>query len=128
VRHVARQLSVVVVHSPETRLLGARRVLEDVFNAELDVGKHTLVGDACACIIDVRVPDSFVFHAAKRRIGEELPDVRIKMMDRLTEPRWARPQWHVGVGIAIGIIAGIALSFIDELLSPLVTRMREALG
>jgi len=125
---VARQLSVVVVYPADAEIQRVERVLEDVFNVELDVGKHSLVGDTCACIIDVRVPDSFMLHAAKRRIKKELPDVRIKMMDRLTEPRLARPGWYIAIGVAIGIGVGIAMVFISELLDPLAGRMREALG
>jgi len=121
---VARQLSIVVVYPAGARLRSIRRVLEGVFGVELDVGKHSRVGDAYACVIDVQVPDGFDTRAARRRIRRELPDVRIKMMWRFCESWWARHRWSVAIGVGVGI----ALMFVAELLRPLIARMREALG
>jgi len=82
------------------------------------------VGGAYACVIDVQLPDAFAIHAAKRRLEEALPNVRIKMMERFRESLWARHRW----GVAVGIGAGLAVALIVELLRPLAARLREALG
>lgn len=103
-------------------------MLEGVFNAELNIGAHSPVGDVFACVIDVQAPDRFEISAAKRRIRKELPNVRIKMMERCREPRLARPGRHIGAGIAIGIAAGIAMALIPGPLRPLAGRMRGAPG
>jgi len=128
VRRLARQLSIVIVYSPDTEIQSVERVLEGVFGSELDISDNSRVGNVHACVIDVRVPDGFEVRAARRRIREELPAVRIKIIERFRESWWARPRWAIAIGAGVGIGVGVALVFISELLRPLVERMREALG
>lgn len=121
---VARQLSIVAACPVGTGLKGIRRAMEGAFGAELDISSNSRVGDACACVTGVQVPDGFDTRAARRKIKRALPAVRIKMMWRFHESRWARRRG----GIAIGVGIGLAMILVAELLRPLAARMREALG
>jgi len=54
VRRVARLVSIVVVYPVGTGLKSVVQVLEDVFNAELDISDHSSAGGAYACAIDAQ--------------------------------------------------------------------------
>jgi len=47
-------VSIVVVYPVGTGLKSVVQVLEDVFNAELDISDHSSVGGAYACAIDAQ--------------------------------------------------------------------------
>ena len=61
-RKMARLVSIVVVYFADIRFKNIQHTLEVEFKTNLDIGDHTRVGDAHACVIDVQVPDEFVLY------------------------------------------------------------------
>jgi len=121
---MTRIVSVAVIYFADVDFANVVSALEREFLTKMEVGEHERMGEAGACIIDVRVPDGFALYVAQRRLESAMPTVRIKIMERFRESWWARHRW----GIAIGIGGGLAVALIVELLRPLLARLREALG
>ncbi len=121
---MTRLVSVVVVYFADTGFDSVVGALEREFLTRLEIGDHKLVGEADACIIDVRVPDGFALHAVQQRLEGAMPTVRIKMMERFAGSWWERHRWN----IAIAVGGGIAVALIADLLRPAVARLRELLG
>jgi len=104
---VARFVSIVVVYFEDSRLKNVQHTLEMGLKTNLDIGGHTGVGEAHACVIDVRVPDEFVLYTTQRRLRKAMPTAQIKTMERFRESWRGRHRWNTAIATAIG--GGIAV-------------------
>lgn len=120
---MARFVSIVVVYFEDSRLKNAQHTLEMELKTNLDIGEHTRVGEAHACVIDVRVPKNLCC-TLQRRLRKAMPTAQIKTMGRFRESWRGRHRWNT----AIAIGGGIAVAFIVDLVRSPLDRLRDFFG
>ena len=123
-RQMTRLVSIVVVYPADADFDGVVKTLEGEFLTRLEVSEHERMGVARACILDVRVPDTFALHTAQQRLEEAMPTVRIKALERFRGSWWGR--YRRDIAIAVG--GGLAVALIVDLVRLLLARLRDLPG